>query len=158
VTAVVFVPADLEPFATIEAAKAQAMIDDALALAARIAPCINDEDFLYPAAALAILRSAVLRWNDSGSGAYQSLQVGQVAQSFDNRTPHKSLFWPSEIEALQELCHGEESLSGAFDVDTVACGVIAHSEVCALYFGADYCSCGAVLTQGFPLYEWTYGS
>jgi hypothetical protein len=157
VAAVVFVPADLEPFATIEAAKAQAMIDDALALAARIAPCINDEDFAYPGAALAILRSAVLRWNDAGTGAVQTYQVGQVSQGFDNRTPRKSLFWPSEIEALQELCQGDITPGTAFDVDTVGCVGMGHSEVCALYFGADYCSCGAVLTAGlYPLYELTF--
>ncbi len=36
-------PSDLAPFAEIDDSKAQAMIDDALALATRIAPCITAE-------------------------------------------------------------------------------------------------------------------
>lgn len=43
--------------------------------------------------------------------------------------------------------------SGAFAIDTYG-GASVHSEVCALYFGALYCSCGADLTNyTYPLYE-----
>lgn len=42
---------------------------------------------------------------------------------------------------------------GAFSVDTVGCSVDVHADVCALRFGAVYCSCGADLTCGVPLYE-----
>lgn len=97
-------PSDLTPFATIDSAKAQAMIDDALALAARVAPCILDDDFEYAAAAKAILRGAVLRWNDSGSGALQSQTAGPFGQTLDTRQQRKGMFWPTEIEQLQELC------------------------------------------------------
>jgi hypothetical protein len=57
-------------------------------------------------------------------------------------------FWPSEIEQLQDIC--KQETTGAFSVDT-ACGTF-HSPVCALYFGAAYCSCMADIA-GFPLYE-----
>lgn len=116
--AVTLVPADLAPFATIEAAKAQAMIDDALALAARVAPCILDSTFAYDAAAKAILRGAVLRWNEAGTGAFQSQQVGPFGESFDTRQTRRGMFWPSEIEQLQDLCRTGEVRSRAFSVDS----------------------------------------
>jgi hypothetical protein len=42
---------------------------------------------------------------------------------------------------------------GAFAVDTVGTQITQHADICALRFGALYCSCGAVLTMLFPLYE-----
>lgn len=145
---------DLAPFATIEEAKAQAMIDDALALAARIAPCILTEEFEHPAAAKAILRGAVLRWNDAGSGSVQYQMAGPYSQSIDTKQERRGMFWPSEITELQQLC-AEDQESQAFSIDTVAQGCV-HADVCALVFGAEYCSCGADLTcYMFPLYEET---
>jgi len=63
------------------------------------------------------------------------------------------MFWPSEIDQLRDLCRGEDT-SGAYAIDTLA-GLtgIVHADTCSLNFGAAYCSCGAVLTQNFPLYE-----
>jgi hypothetical protein len=120
--AVVLVPADLAPFAVIDSVKAQAMIDDAMARAARFAPCILTPDFAYEGAALAILRGAILRWNDAGSGAYTSKQETagpfSLSQGIDSQPPRRSLFWPSEITELQDLCKGPE-VSGAYSVDTV---------------------------------------
>lgn len=116
--AVTLVPADLAPFATIETAKAQAMIDDAMALAARVAPCIILSTFEHDAAAKAVLRGAVLRWNDSGSGAFQHKQVGPFGESYDTRQQRRGMFWPSEIKQLQELCLDGDPSSQAFGVDT----------------------------------------
>ena len=110
--------ADLEPFATIDADKAYAMIDDALALAERVAPCTTLADFEYAGAAKAIIRRAILRWNDSGSGAITQRGAGPFQETVDNRQPHRSLFWPSEIRELQELCAAVDD-GGAFSVDTV---------------------------------------
>lgn len=146
-------PADLTPFAAdIDQAKAEAMIADALALAARVAPCISEETFAYGAAAKAILRGAVLRWHEAGSGALQSETAGTYSYSVDNRQTRRGMFWPSEIEQLQALCSNGEQ-SGAFAIDTVSTGGALHADICSLNFGALYCSCGAVLTQGAPLYE-----
>lgn len=116
--AVTLTPADLTPFATIEVTKAQAMIDDALALAARVAPCITTSTFAYDAAAKAILRGAVLRWNDAGAGALASQQLGSLGQTYDTGSQRRSLFWPSEIEALQELCRDGDLMKQAFSIDT----------------------------------------
>jgi hypothetical protein len=95
---------DLAPFATIEAAKANAMIDDAEAMALLAAPCIAADGFAYTTAVKAILRGAVLRWNDSGSGALQAQQAGPFGQTLDTRQERRGMFWPSEIVSLQSLC------------------------------------------------------
>lgn len=150
--AVSLVPEDLAPFAEIPQPKAEAMIEDALALAARVAPCITDPDFAATAAAKAIIRGAILRWNDAGSGALTSEQLEDYRYTTDSRQPRRGMFWPSEIEQLQELCR-TSGPSGAFSFDTVASTSGAHSDICALNFGATYCSCGADLTQSLPLYE-----
>lgn len=147
---------DLAPFADIDPVKAQAMIEDAVALAARVAPCITTEGFEYPAAARAVLRAAVLRWHEAGSGALsqRSETTGPFgrAESYDTRQQRRGMFWPSEIEQLQGLCRSHESL-GAFTIDTVGVSAAVHADICSLNFGATYCSCGAVLTGAYPLYE-----
>jgi hypothetical protein len=152
VAAVSLEPADLEPFADIPEVKAQAMIEDALALAARVAPCILDAEFEHDTAARAILRGAVLRWHEAGSGALQSEGIGPYNYTTDNRQTRKGMFWPSEIEQLQELCR-TSGPAGAFTLDTIGTAIEQHADICALRFGADYCSCGAVLTMNLPLYE-----
>jgi hypothetical protein len=97
--------ADLLPFSpSIDSAKAQAMIDDALALAARVAPCINDADFAYPDAAKAIIRGAILRWDEAGTGAMQQQMAGPFGQTIDTRQQRRGMFWPSEINDLTALC------------------------------------------------------
>lgn len=153
--AVWLVPEDLAPFAdtAIPAEKATAMIEDAVALAARVAPCILSADFEHAAAARAILRGAILRWHEAGTGAMQAETIGPYSYTQDNRQTRRGMFWPSEITQLQELCR-TSGPSGAFSVDTVGVAPLAnHAEVCALRFGALYCSCGADLTGSFPLYE-----
>lgn len=150
--AVSLTPADLEPFATIPEAKALLMIEDALALAARVAPCINDPEFSFAAAAKAVIRGAILRWNDAGSGALTSEQLEDYRYVTDSRQPRRGMFWPSEIEQLQDLCR-TGGPSGAYSFDTIASATTVHADICALNFGAQYCSCGAVLTQNLALYE-----
>ena len=149
--AVSLVLSDLAPFADIEPVKAQAMIDDALAMAERVAPCITTAAFLYPAAAKALLRGSIIRWAEAGSGAMSSTTTGPFGATVDTRQPRRGMFWPSEIEQLQDLCKGSQ-LSGAFSIDTLATVSLAHNDTCSINFGALYCSCGAVLTQSIPLY------
>lgn len=114
--AVVVIPSDLEPFAVIDEAKALAMIEDALAMAALVAPCINDEDFAYPEAAKAVIRRAILRWHEAGSGATVQQTVGPFGQSTETR-PSRGLFWPTEINELAGLC-STSAAGAAFQVDT----------------------------------------
>jgi hypothetical protein len=101
-------PDDLTPFATIDATKAQAMIDDAEAMAVLAAPCIAADGFTNTSAVKAILRGAVIRWNDAGSGALQAQTAGPFGQTLDTRQERRGMFWPSEIVQLQSLCAGAE--------------------------------------------------
>ena len=111
---------DLEPFGITDSDKAQAMINDASALAARVAPCLLDDDFLWGDAARAILRSVVLRWDQAGTGAVQSQSAGPYSVTLDTRSEWRSLFWPSDIAALQDLCRDNGVETGqAFQIDTV---------------------------------------
>lgn len=147
-------PEDLAPFAEIPQAKAEAMIADALAMAKLAAPCIADSDFAHPDAALAIIRGAILRWNDAGSGVrtQSSDTVGPFTFSESYLQPQRrALFWPSEIEQLKKLC-ADSSAGKAWGYDTASGTSVMHAEICSLYFGADDCSCGAVLA-GAPLWE-----
>jgi hypothetical protein len=144
---------DLALFATIDTDKAEQMIGDATALAVLAAPCIKDlTDADGIAAVRAIIRGAILRWNDTGTGAFASRSVGGVAESLDTRQVRRGMFWPSEIEQLRDVC-GSLSTGQAFDIDTVSTTAGAHADICALNFGGLYCSCGAVLTGLFPLWE-----
>lgn len=120
--AVSLIVTDLTPFADIEPVKAQAMIDSAMARAARVAPCIRDATLGddNAAAAMSVIRDAILRKNEAGSGALQAQQAGPFGQTFDNRQPYRVLFWESEIKELQAICRDHAGLAprrGAFSVD-----------------------------------------
>lgn len=144
---------DLEPFATIEAAKAEAMIADAVAMAALVAPCITDEDFAHADAAKAVIRGAILRWHDAGNGAVVQQSAGPFQQTLDNRQPRRALFWPTEIEALQKMCQ-DTSDGGAWGYDSAPFDdTIIHADICTINLGGNYCSCGAILTYYAPLWE-----
>jgi hypothetical protein len=80
------------------------MIEDAEAMATLAAPCITADGFAYEAAVRAILRQAILRWSDSGSGALQSRTTGPFGEVYDNRQERRGMFWPNELVALQNLC------------------------------------------------------
>lgn len=112
----IIAPGDLAAFADIDPVKAEAMIEDALADASRVAPCISDEDLPEEKRAQfkSILRAAVLRWNEAGSGAFQQQTAGPFTATADSRQVRRGMFWPSEIEALQSICRVTD---GAFMVD-----------------------------------------
>lgn len=155
----IIVPDDLDPFANIPDDKAQAMIDDGLALAARVAPCILTDQLSDAdrAAVKAILRNAILRWNEAGTGALSGLQQSagsfQVSQTLDSRSPRRTLLWPSEISDLQDICKGTSS-SNAFSINTVPVDrAVVHADICSINFGSEWCSCGAIITGRLPLYE-----
>jgi hypothetical protein len=146
-------PADFDEFAsTVSTAKRQQMIDDALGLAQFHAPCITTEGFAHRAAAKAIVRGAILRWIEAGNGAAVSQQASIYAQTVDTRQPRRSMFLKTEISDLKALCRTEDDDTGAFSFDMIPPTTIEHADICSIHFGGD-CSCGAILTQGLPLYE-----
>ncbi|MEU1761677.1 hypothetical protein [Micromonospora sp. NPDC005652] len=132
------------------------MLAGANAKAARVAPCLVSDDPAPTAEQMAearlVLIGAVKRWVDAGSGAFVQQTAGPYSVTTDNRQRSGFNLWPSEIEALQELCRTGGAVA-AFAVDT-APGVMAlHSPLCSLNFGALHCSCGANLTGSWPLWE-----
>lgn len=131
------------------------MVAGANAQAIRVAPCLAEpEKAAARSEAKLKLVGAVQRWSEAGSGAVAQASAGPFQLATDTRQRTGFNLWPSEIEALQELCSGGSS--GAFSVDTVAVrSPVAHDEACSVVFGAAYCSCGAVLTGDFPLWPST---
>lgn len=147
-------PADLAPFATIDAAKAEAMIEDAEAMAKLSAPCLKDLTTLsddQKAAAKAILRGALLRWAEAGNGGVVTRTAGPYSQTVDTSNPRRNLFWPTEIGQFQDIC-ADADAGKAFSFDTTASMTSVHGETCSIVFGANYCDCGAALA-GYALYE-----
>lgn len=144
--------ADLAPFATIEPAKADAMVASAVAMAATVAPCVVGDDFTDPnklEAVKSILRDAVLRWNDAGSGAAQTQTAGPFSQTLDTRQQRRGMFWPSEIEQLQGLCRSGSS--GAFSVDPGSSAPsVSHASVCPALSGG-VCLCDALTASSFGI-------
>lgn len=105
----ILTPDDLAAFAQIDEAKAAQMIADAEAMAGLAAPCITDADFrsneTLMGALRAILRRAILRWNDAGTGATVQVGAGPYNQTIAQGTNlPRTLFWPSEIVQLRDLC------------------------------------------------------
>jgi hypothetical protein len=134
------------------------MLAGANAKAARIAPCLADGADPAPtgdqlAEARLVLLSALVRWADAGSGAYQQQSAGPFAVTVDTRQRGGYNLWPSEIEQLQAICRaGDGTGGGMFAVDTAPADLTGHAPWCALAFAAAYCSCGADIA-GYPIYE-----
>ena len=132
------------------------MISDAESLAMLAAPCLGDEALDPPLttrqtdAVKAILRGAIMRWSDAGTGSRSSVTTGPFSESIDTTVARRGMYWPSEITHLQDIC-SDGVKGGAFSVDTAFGGATIHADTCALNFGATYCSCGADIA-GYPLY------
>ena len=96
-------------------------IEDAEAKALLAAPCLSGALSAEQSAGLrAILREALMRWKDAGSGAVTQQQSGPWMQSIDTRTERRGMFWPSELAELRSLCGTTERR--AFEIDTVPPG------------------------------------
>jgi len=110
-TTVIITPADLDALKPgIDAGKAAAMITDAIAQAQLAAPCLVDEATLSAAQQAqykAVLRAAIIRWDDTGSGV-SSVQdtVGPFSQSmtFTPTSTRRGLFTTTEIDLLRAIC------------------------------------------------------
>lgn len=120
----ILTPDELEPFATIEGDKAEAMIADAESMAALAAPCVTEPEFLESpelvGALKALLRRAILRWNDAGGGAVVQVGAGPFQQTIaQGQNMPRNLFWPSEVAQLRDLCaaHNGRTKGDAFTVD-----------------------------------------
>lgn len=134
------------------------MVAGANARAARVAPCLVSTDPVPTVEqtdeAKLVLVGAVKRWAETGAGALQAQTAGPYGMTVDTRQRTGFNLWPSEIEALQDICtSGTDTSSGAFSI-TPSQSTTSHMPWCAIMLGADYCSCGADLTNyEYPLYE-----
>lgn len=118
-------PQDLSPFAEIPLDKAQAMIDDAEAKALVIEPKLAQNDQLSATqinAVRALLRDAILRWNDRGSGALTQTSIGQVNVSSDSRSWGQNLFTSREEAQLRSIAAGSANRDKAFMVNMARAG------------------------------------
>lgn len=153
-------PDDLAAFADIGLAKAATMIEDAEAMALLAAPCLSEPEFAADskrvAAVKAILRGALIRWHEAGSGAVTQQSAGPFAQTLDTRQQRRGMFWPSEIAQLRDICSafsGGGGASKAYVVDTMPVARVNHADDCSVFFGATWCSCEARINRyESPLY------
>lgn len=158
-------PSDLAPFATIDPVKAEAMIKTAEARALAAAPCLSAA-VLPPAEGatltaeqvelvLSILRDAILRWDEYGSGVRtaETLQTGPLlqTQTVDTRSLRREFFTSAEMADLKGLCSTDTR--SAFTVDMTG-GASPHLPWCDVSLGGTVCTCGASLTSyEYPIYE-----
>jgi hypothetical protein len=109
---------DLTPFAEIDPAKAELMIEDAESLAVLAAPCLGSPDDLTDrqrSAVRALLRGAIIRWNEAGSGLRQSVTTGPFGETLDTTQQRRGMYWPSEITSLQGICGNDQG--GVYSLD-----------------------------------------
>lgn len=144
-----------EVVAAVGAARAEVMVAGANARAERVAPCLVATDPAPSPGQLAeaalVLIGAVIRWSQAGSGAVSQQTAGPFGITVDNRQKGGFGLWPSEITDLQNICKAGDESGGAFSIDTLSTMGV-HAEICAVTFGAPYCSCGSDIA-GYPLYE-----
>lgn len=100
-----------------------------------------------------ILRSAVLRWNDSGSGAVTSRTAGDYSENFAHSGG--GLFRPGEIADLRSLCGARAGQKASTILTSPSYDpFVEHAAWCSVSFGGTFCDCGAELSfNGLPL--WT---
>lgn len=150
---------DLQKFdSDLETATAQDMIRTAWVRARRVAPCLKEPEFFDDLEDIEllkdILRGAILRWNERGSGAVTSRNAGEYGETLK---ADASLFRPQEIRDLQSLCSGFRRRGRASTISTVPTGYgndVQHAEWCAWNFQANptFCDCGALLSgDGLPI-------
>lgn len=143
----------------------EAIVAGLNAKASRVAPCLSwdggsegrvEPTFDQMAEARLVLLGAVTRWAEAGSGAVKTAQSGGHAVTFDTDQRSGYNLWPSEIEALQDICKAAQGAQVgrlAFSIDTAPRRALsAHTPWCNLMMGGSYCSCGVVVA-GFPLFE-----
>lgn len=150
--------ADLTEFvpAPLKTALADALIEDAEAMALIVAPCLNPIDDLtatQKAAVKAVLRQAVVRRYTAGDGTL-TMEMAGAFQYQNSINPAGNTLWPSEIERLKLIC--SSSGRGAAIIDVLSADpnatVSAHLDWCSLVLGATFCSCGVDIA-GEPIFE-----
>lgn len=108
---------------TLSVAKAAILIEDTQSRAVGLVPELAGElTELQFKASRAIIRKAVLRWHQTGSGAVvqQSLTTGSYSESstLDTKQTDRAIFTQNELKELKNLFPKASTRSGrAFSVD-----------------------------------------
>lgn len=151
-------PEDLLKFSDdLDSDAAADMIRTAWARALRLAPCLKEPDFEDPEGLEVlkdVLRTAILRWHDRGSGAVVQRTAGEYGETL--RSDGGALFLPQEIRDLQSLCKDYRKRGRASTLSTLPSsgGGSQHADWCAWNFAANpnFCDCGALLSgDGLPI-------
>ncbi|MCL1922787.1 MAG: hypothetical protein FWG15_02810 [Propionibacteriaceae bacterium] len=120
----VLTPNDLRPLIPdLDEEATRIRIDDALAEASLVAPCLEDLSKLSPTQLRqlkAVLRAVVLRWTAAGAAGNVTTQSGTAGPyhesvTVDNTQERRGMFWPSEITMLEAICKNARR-SGTVDV------------------------------------------
>jgi hypothetical protein len=123
-------------------------INDALMLIeARLGdPALLNQDRLDYVVREAVV--AQVRRPDDATSVEIAVDDGRVARRYSSsrgRVYIRDEWWA--------LLDPNPASSGAFAIDTMPTTGLIHADICALNFGATYCSCGAILTGSYPLWE-----
>lgn len=113
--------------------RGQILVEDVLARAVGLVPALGDKlTDAQIAVAKAVIRKAVARWADSGSGGVttksQTAGPFQTSETFEARGD-RPLFYDSEIDELRNLfrVEGEDIKKGkAYSLDPVICATPAN--------------------------------
>lgn len=118
----------------------EAMISDAEALATAQVPellSLTDERGLK--SIKAILRQAINRWIEAGSGAVVTESAGPFAQTLDTRALRRGTFFNAEIQQMATIAGRKKKTGKAFSIDMA--GFKSHVLTCSIHWSGP-CSCG----------------
>jgi hypothetical protein len=139
---------DEPPWGTVESRQWEMWISDAQML---VQARLGDLGELDQAALAYVVREAVvehIRRPDGATAVEVAVDDGRAVRRYSSgsgRVQIRDEWW--------KLLDPNSANKSAFSVDTVALATVVHADICALRFGALYCSCGAILTASLPLYE-----
>lgn len=104
---------------------ADAMLATAWARAQQAAPCLREDAPDLDSADVEIikdvLRSAILRWDERGSGAVAQRTAGEYGETF-RASDSSTLFRPNEIRDLQSVCGNVRKRGRASTISTIPPG------------------------------------
>lgn len=153
-------PGDITPLVDVDPGRLAILIDDAETSATmpKVAPALAEPDLLTAAQRAqvkTILRRAVVREAEAGTGAKTQEVAGPYSYTVDTRTANRtSCLTEEEEDALRSIV-GISKSTQVFSLDVTPSTVSPsnHLPWCDLQFGGLICTCGVALTGYYPLYE-----